>query len=86
MCLYFSGDMSADVLKTRLMGSERRESLLTVLRQASRSERVPWMLKGWLPGFIRLGPQTILTMIFFEQHKKVYQKWQHFDYNHVLNS
>ncbi|KAF2796757.1 mitochondrial carrier [Melanomma pulvis-pyrius CBS 109.77] len=63
-----------DVVRTRMMNSATKESLWQVLQRSSLSEGPMWMLKGWLPSFIRLGPQTVLTMLFFEQHKKLYLK------------
>lgn len=64
-----------DVVRTRMMNSATKESLWQVLRRSSLSEGPMWMLKGWLPSFIRLGPQTVLTMLFFEQHKNQYLRF-----------
>jgi hypothetical protein len=30
--------------------------------------------RGWVPSFIRLGPHTIATFLFLEEHKKLYRK------------
>jgi len=35
---------------------------------------VGWMFRGWVPSFIRLGPHTVATFLFLEQHKKMYRK------------
>lgn len=32
------------------------------------------MFKGWVPSFLRLGPQTVLTLLILEQHKRLYNK------------
>ncbi|KAI9770789.1 MAG: Mitochondrial dicarboxylate transporter [Geoglossum simile] len=63
-----------DVIKTRVMSAKESEGLITVLKDTCRQEGVRWMFRGWVPSFIRLGPQTIATMIFLEQHKKIYRR------------
>ena len=65
-----------DVIKTRVMSAGDKVSILSVLTKATRKEGLLWMFRGWVPSFIRLGPQTICTMVFFEQHKKLYRKWK----------
>lgn len=63
-----------DVIKTRIMSSQESKSLTKLLRDVYRLEGVGWMFRGWVPSFIRLGPQTIATFLFLEQHKKIYRK------------
>jgi len=63
-----------DVIKTRVMSAKESEGLITILKDTCRQEGVKWMFRGWVPSFIRLGPQTIATMIFLEQHKKIYRR------------
>lgn len=65
-----------DVIKTRIMSAGRKVSILEALQRATRKEGLFWIFRGWLPSFVRLGPQTIVTMVFFEQHKKIYRKWK----------
>lgn len=66
-----------DVVKSRIMSAAgTKQSMLQIIQDASRKEGLLWMFRGWVPSFIRLGPQTIFTMIFFEQHKKVYRQWK----------
>jgi len=66
-----------DVIKSRIMSSVgSKQSMLKIIREASRREGLLWMFRGWVPSFIRLGPQTIFTMAFFEQHKKLYRQWK----------
>jgi solute carrier family 25 (mitochondrial dicarboxylate transporter), member 10 len=69
----------ADVVKSRIMSAGGKMSLFKIISTAYRKEGWLWMFKGWTPSFIRLGPQTIFTMLFFEQHKKVYRKWKGMD-------
>lgn len=64
-----------DVVKTRVMGSTSRESVWQVLQRSTLSEGPFWMFKGWVPSFLRLGPQTVLTLLILEQHKKLYIKF-----------
>lgn len=68
-----------DVVKTRVMSAGGKVPLLNLLTEASRKEGLLWMFRGWVPSFIRLGPQTICTMVFFEQHKKLYRQWKGLD-------
>jgi solute carrier family 25 (mitochondrial dicarboxylate transporter), member 10 len=68
-----------DVIKTRIMNAEAKQSLLQILSAAQQKEGLFWMYRGWAPSFMRLGPQTIFTMIFFEQHKKWYRSWKDID-------
>jgi dicarboxylate transporter 10 len=66
-----------DVIKSRIMSQAgTKQSMLEIVRKASRKEGLLWMFRGWVPSFIRLGPQTIFTMVFFEQHKTWYRHWK----------
>ena len=69
----------ADVVKSRIMSAKGKMSLLGIISTAQKEEGLLWMFRGWTPSFIRLGPQTIFTMLFFEQHKKYYRKWKGLD-------
>ncbi|KAL2813146.1 mitochondrial carrier domain-containing protein [Aspergillus granulosus] len=64
-----------DVVKTQLMGGggEGKRSVLRVVADLTKSDGVLWVFRGWLPSFVRLGPQTVATLILLEQHKKVYR-------------
>ena len=66
-----------DVIKTRIMTASPAESkghnIVGFLREVFRKEGFTWMFRGWTPSFIRLGPQTVATFIFLEQHKKIYR-------------
>ena len=66
-----------DVIKSRIMSQAGSKlSMLEIVSEASKKEGLLWIFRGWVPSFIRLGPQTICTMIFFEQHKKIYRQWK----------
>ncbi|KAL1747320.1 mitochondrial carrier domain-containing protein [Schizophyllum fasciatum] len=58
----------ADVLRSRIMASTDH-SLVHVLQKSLREEGARFLFKGWLPAFIRLGPNTVLLFVFFEQLK-----------------
>lgn len=62
-----------DVIKTRVMSAKETESLVGLLRRTIANEGVGWMFRGWVPSFVRLGPHTIATFLFLEQHKKIYR-------------
>lgn len=68
-----------DVVKTRIMSAEGgKESVLRLLAKWWRSEGGRWVFRGWVPSFVRLGPHTVATFLFLEQHKKVWRglkKW-----------
>jgi len=68
-----------DVIKTRVMSSSDKKGLLKILADLYRAEGVGWMFRGWVPSFIRLGPHTIATFLFLEQHKKLYRRWKDLD-------
>ncbi|KAL4810327.1 mitochondrial carrier domain-containing protein [Aspergillus unguis] len=65
-----------DVVKTQLMGlvSEEKRSVVRVVAQMTRADGMKWVFRGWLPSFVRLGPQTVATLILLEQHKRVYRR------------
>ncbi|KAJ5220987.1 Mitochondrial dicarboxylate transporter [Penicillium citrinum] len=67
-----------DVIKTRIMSASHTESrghgTIGLLRDICRKEGLAWTFRGWVPSFIRLGPHTIATFLFLEEHKKLYRK------------
>ncbi|KAL4933429.1 putative mitochondrial dicarboxylate carrier [Aspergillus undulatus] len=66
-----------DVIKTRVMSASPAESrghgIVGLLREIIRKEGFTWAFRGWVPSFIRLGPHTIATFVFLEEHKKLYR-------------
>ncbi|RKF74352.1 Mitochondrial dicarboxylate transporter [Golovinomyces cichoracearum] len=68
-----------DVIKTRIMCSAECKSLARFMVDVYRSEGVSWIFRGWLPSFTRLGPHTIATFLFLEQHKKFYRNYRGFN-------
>ncbi|KAL4916317.1 mitochondrial carrier domain-containing protein [Aspergillus aurantiobrunneus] len=64
-----------DVVKTQLMGlgSWEGTSVGRVVLRMTRMEGVRWAFRGWVPSFVRLGPQTVATLVLLEQHKRVYR-------------
>jgi len=62
-----------DVIKTRVMSAKEKSGLVGLVREIVRKEGWSWMFKGWVPSFIRLGPHTIVTFLFLEQHKRWYR-------------
>lgn len=61
-----------DVVKTRIMNaqaSHTKDSAFGIFFKALKQEGPLFMFRGWLPSFVRLGPQTILTYIVLEQLK-----------------
>ncbi|KAG1749674.1 mitochondrial carrier domain-containing protein [Suillus paluster] len=60
----------ADVIRTRIMGSSGKASPIEVLVRSLREEGPAFMFKGWTPAWMRLGPNTVLMFVFFEQLKR----------------
>jgi len=67
-----------DMVKTRIQtmkiidGKPQYSGPLNVLSQTIATEGVFSLWKGFTPYFLRLGPHTILTFIFFEQMTKYF--------------
>ena len=68
-----------DVIKTKIMSAKQKESMIALLVKIYRKEGVSWMFRGWVPSFIRLGPHTVTTFVFLEQHKKLYRRLKNVD-------
>jgi len=68
-----------DVIKTRVMSAKESKGLARLLADIYRAEGITWMFRGWVPSFIRLGPHTIVTFLFLEQHKKIYRRLRRVD-------
>lgn len=62
-----------DVVKTKIMSSHDPDGILHLLKETTKREGMAWAFKGLLPSFIRLGPHTILTFVFLEQHKNLWK-------------
>jgi dicarboxylate transporter 10 len=62
-----------DVIRTRMMTASQRASLWVTLRGVLQADGLRWRFRGWVPSFVRLGPQTVATLVFLEQHRKVYR-------------
>ncbi|KAF2209339.1 hypothetical protein CERZMDRAFT_70233 [Cercospora zeae-maydis SCOH1-5] len=62
-----------DVIKTRVMSAHTKESIWSLVTRITAYEGFMWAFKGWVPSFIRLGPHTVATFLFLEQHKKMYR-------------
>lgn len=64
-----------DVIKTRIMSAEGgKEGVIRLLTKWWRTEGGRWVFRGWVPSFIRLGPHTVFTFLFLEQHKKIWRE------------
>lgn len=68
-----------DVIKTRVMSAKESQGLVALLGTIFKNEGFGWMFRGWVPSFIRLGPHTIATFLFLEQHKKIYRHLKELD-------
>ncbi|KAI5371055.1 putative mitochondrial carrier UCP, mitochondrial carrier domain superfamily [Septoria linicola] len=68
-----------DVIKTRIMSAHTKESIWSLVTRITATEGLMWSFKGWVPSFIRLGPHTVATFLFLEQHKKLYRKMKNLE-------
>jgi dicarboxylate transporter 10 len=68
-----------DVIKTRVMSSHEQKGIIRLVTDITKTEGLRWMFKGWVPSFIRVGPHTVLTFLFLEQHKKWYRQFKGLD-------
>ncbi|KAL4882899.1 mitochondrial carrier domain-containing protein [Aspergillus karnatakaensis] len=78
-----------DVVKTRLMGSSSSgastgsggagggagKGVVAVIAELMKREGLWWVVRGWVPSFVRLGPQTVVTLVMLEEHRRVYRRF-----------
>lgn len=60
-----------DVVKSRVQNSKTGEGVLKVIKTSLQAEGPRVFMRGWLPAWLRLQPQTTLLFLFFEQYKKL---------------
>ncbi|KAJ5344103.1 uncharacterized protein N7506_002468 [Penicillium brevicompactum] len=72
-----------DVIKTQMMGASGRYGVLQVIKDLTISEGIRWIFRGWTPSLVRLGPQTVATLVLLEQHKRVFREFKQADVRKV---
>jgi dicarboxylate transporter 10 len=73
-----------DVIKTQLMGSSGKHGILQVVKDLTATEGLRWIFRGWTPSFVRLGPQTMATLVLLEQHKRAFRLFKEIDVEAVV--
>ncbi|KAF0467809.1 protein serine/threonine kinase [Gigaspora margarita] len=64
-----------DVIKTRTMNSTgTKQGVMIMFTSIIRNEGPLALFKGWVPAFVRLTPQTVVTFMVLEQIKKFYDR------------
>ncbi|KAH8086608.1 mitochondrial carrier [Cristinia sonorae] len=63
----------ADVLRSRVMSASGKSSVFDMIKQSWQNEGPRFLFKGWTPAFVRLGPNTVLMFVFYEQLKKCWR-------------
>ncbi|PPR00258.1 hypothetical protein CVT24_005006 [Panaeolus cyanescens] len=63
----------ADVIRSRVMASNDNTSFTKIISRSFREEGLRFLFKGWTPAFIRLGPNTVLMFVFYEQLKSLWR-------------
>ncbi|CAK4611039.1 unnamed protein product [Aphanomyces euteiches] len=79
-CSMFAGFMAAtvtspvDVIKTRIMHQKTvvYANAFDALRKIVKNEGIAGLYKGWLPNWMRLGPHTMITLMIFEEMRKLF--------------
>jgi solute carrier family 25 (mitochondrial dicarboxylate transporter), member 10 len=65
----------ADVLKSRIQNAATvngvRPSLVKIIGDSLRNEGPRFLMRGWLPAWVRLTPYTVLTFVFMEQLQRL---------------
>eukprot|EP00903_Cladosiphon_okamuranus_P013818 g12860.t1 len=69
-----------DVISTRLYTQgtgvkERYSGPVDCAMKTVRAEGFRGLYKGWTPHYFRLGPHTIYTFLFWEEFKKIADRW-----------
>ncbi|KAL6918455.1 hypothetical protein FSST1_009950 [Fusarium sambucinum] len=65
-----------DVIKTQVMAtSQPGVTMVSISKMMTTKEGLGWIWRGWLPSFVRLGPQTVATLVLLEQHRLVYKRY-----------
>lgn len=59
----------SDVIKTKVMSASGGSSMVQIVTDITKKEGLRWVFRGWLPSFVRLGPHTVATLLFLEQHR-----------------
>ncbi|KAJ5354651.1 hypothetical protein N7541_005695 [Penicillium brevicompactum] len=72
-----------DVIKTQMMGSSGSYGVLQVIKNLTISEGIRWIFRGWTPSLVRLGPQTVATLVLLEQHKRLFREFKQADVQKV---
>ncbi|KAF0706788.1 hypothetical protein AaE_013949 [Aphanomyces astaci] len=75
----FAGFMAAtvtspvDVIKTRIMHQSTQvySGSVDAFQKIVRSEGIAGLYKGWFPNWMRLGPHTMITLMIFEELRKI---------------
>ena len=65
----------ADVLKSRIQNAATvngvKPSLAKIIGDSFRNEGPRFLMRGWLPAWVRLTPYTVLTFVFMEQLQRL---------------
>jgi len=64
----------ADVVRSRVMAASYDTNFGKVLKKSLQEEGIRFLFKGWTPAFMRLGPNTVLMFVFYEQLKQAWKE------------
>jgi len=62
-----------DLIKTRVMTSSGSDAgVLKQCRAVLKTDGPLGFFKGWVPGYLRMGPQTVITFMIYEQLRSIF--------------
>ena len=63
------------------MNASGETSVASVISRAFRREGVGWMLRGWTPAWVRLGPNSLIIFLVLEQMRNAVDRARAQGYN-----
>ena len=68
-----TGSITADVVKTRVMNDAagRYKGPMDCFFKILRTEGPLALFKGWVPSYYRLGPHTVISLIMYEEIRRI---------------
>ena len=73
--------ISATNSVSQIMNASGETSVASVISRAFRREGVGWMLRGWTPAWVRLGPNSLIIFLVLEQMRNAVDRARAQGYN-----
>ena len=62
-------------MKTDGYGRPEYKGATDVIKRIAKKEGVGALWKGFVPAYLRQGPHTVLTLLFFDQFNQLFKKY-----------